>query len=342
MKLFFPERAFFDPSSLKYPLGQKLFQYFESMDIEIINAPIQKVFNSIPGETQNIKYAHAKKTLVVTTTKAVNLNVCKPSADYEFSLVTNCPGNCEYCYLHTTQSFKPYMKIYVNIEDIFNTILKYIHKNENDITTFEVASKGDPLALEHITGNLKKTIEFFGNLDKGRLRVVTKFNNVDSLVDAKHNQHTRFRFSINSKYVIDTFEHNTANFIERIEAATKISDAGYPIGFIVAPIMIYDTWKKEYKELFETLSKKLNFNNIKHSITFELIQHRFTTTAKDIILKRFPNTKLDMNESERGLKWGMYGRYKYVYPPELSKEIKEYISMLIKNNFSNSKIEYYT
>lgn len=342
MKLFFPERVFFDPSSQKYPLGQELLKYFELRNIEIIKAPIQKVLQSIPGETENHKYAHAKKTLVITTKKALNLDVCKPSADYEFSLATNCPGNCEYCYLHTTQSFKPYMRAYVNLEDIFNTITKYLNKNGENITTFEAASAGDPLSIEHITGSLGKTIEFFGKLDKGRLRVVTKFDNVDPLLGLEHKGHTRFRFSINSRYVIDNFEHNTANFDERIEAATKISSAGYPIGFIVAPIMVYETWKEQYKELFENLAQKLDFDNIKESVTFELIQHRFTTTAKNVILKRFPNTKLDMDETKRSLKWGMYGRYKYVYPTEISNDIKEYISTLIKSNFPNSVIEYYT
>ncbi len=342
MKLFFPERVFFDHSSLKYPLGQELLNYFENKNIEIIKAPVQKILHFIPGNTENQKYAQAKKTLVVTTKKALRLDICKPSADYEFSLVTNCPGNCEYCYLHTTQSFKPYLRTYVNLDDIFNTIKKHIDKNSSKVTTFEVASSGDPLAIEHITGSLGKTIEFFGNLDNGRLRVVTKFDNIDPLLSIKHNGHTRFRFSINSKYVIDTFEHNTSSLTERIEAASKISNAGYPIGFIVAPIMVYDDWKDQYKELFEELAKKIDLSIIKEPVTFELIQHRFTTTAKNVILNRFPNTKLDMDETNRMLKWGMYGRYKYVYPKDISGEVKDYISMLINNNFPNSEIEYFT
>lgn len=342
MELFYPERVFFELSSLNYPLGQELLKYFENRDTEIIKGPIQKVLHFIPGETENQKYAHAKRTLVVTTKKTQRLDVCKPSADYEFSLVTNCPGNCEYCYLHTTQSFKPYLRTYVNLDDIFNSIRKHIDKNNGKVTTFEAASSGDPLAIEHITGSLGKTIEFFGNLDKGRLRVVTKFDNVDPLLSLEHKGHTRFRFSINSKYVIDTFEHNTASLAERIEAASKISNAGYPIGFIVAPIMIYENWQEQYKELFETLAKGINLSTVKEPVTFELIQHRFTTQAKNVILNRFPNTKLEMDETSRMLKWGMYGRYKYVYPKDVSDEAKEYISTLIKNNFPNSEIEYFT
>ncbi|MDQ2087326.1 spore photoproduct lyase [Herbivorax sp. ANBcel31] len=340
--LFNPERVFFEPSSLKYPLGQQLFEYFENREIEIKKLALQRVKASIPGKTENQKFARAKKTLVVATKKSMSLEVCKPSADFQFSLVTNCPGNCEYCYLHTTQAFKPYLRTYVNVEDIFNTIKRHISKNNENITTFEAASAGDPLAIEHITGSLAKTIEFFGSLERGRLRVVTKFDNVDSLLDLKHNGHTRFRISVNSKYVIDTFEHNTADFIQRIEAASKISNSGYPVGFIVAPIMVYDNWKEEYKELFKLLKEKVNVSASNEPVTFELIQHRFTTTAKDTILKRFPNTKLDMDESKRSLKWGKYGRFKYIYAKDTVKEIKEYITSSIKSNFPDSVIEYFT
>lgn len=182
----------------------------------------------------------ARKPLLLQLKKNLKFDVCKPSADFEFSLVTGCPASCEYCYLYTTQSSKPYLRTYVNLEEIFDSIKKYISRNGNRLTTFEVASAGDPLVLEHITGSLARTIEFFGSLDNARLRVVTKFNNMDPLLDLKHNGHTRFRVSINSRYVIKNFEHNTASFDERIEAASKLAAAGYQIGFIVAPIMLYD------------------------------------------------------------------------------------------------------
>ncbi|MCX7710504.1 MAG: spore photoproduct lyase [Clostridia bacterium] len=342
MKLFMPETVFFEPSALKYPLGNELFEFFEKQGTEIIKTSIQNVSRSIPGNNEQQKYARAKKTLVITTKKSMSLDVCKPSADFEFSLATNCPANCEYCYLQTTQGYKPYLRTYVNLEDIFDTILKHIEKNNQPITTFEVASAGDPLALEHLTGSLGKTIEFFGSLENARLRVVTKFSNVDSLLPIRHNGHTRFRVSINSRHVIKNFEHNTADFDERIEAASKISKAGYPIGFIVAPIMVYDGWREEYKELFEKLRQQVDVNPAKETVTFELIQHRFTPIAKNFILQRFPGTKLDMDESKRTLKWGKFGRFKYVYPKETAKELKETISAMIMENFPDSRIEYFT
>lgn len=342
MKLFTPERVFFEPSSLDYPLGQELYKHFTNTGMEVIKAPIQNIMRSLPGTTAAQKYARGKKTLAVAVKKSLDFDVCKPSADFEFSLITGCPGNCEYCYLYTTQSSKPYLRTYVNIDEIFDSIKKHIEKNGDKLTTFEVASAGDPLSIEHITGSLAKTITFFGSLEKGRLRVVTKYDNVDPLLQLPHSGHTRFRVSINSRYVIDNFEHNTANFDERIEAASKIADAGYPIGFIVAPIMIYENWTGEYLELFDRLKEQINAGKSGQAVTFELIQHRFTPIAKKTILERFPNTRLDMDENKRALKWGKFGRFKYVYPKETAAEIEEYISGLIQERFPNAVIEYFT
>lgn len=342
MKLFMPSRVIFDSSSLEYPLGKEIYEFFNNKPVEIINATARNVARFIPGTTSAEKYINSKKTILITTNKNKKLDVCRPSADYQFSLVSNCPGNCEYCYLQTTQGAKPYIKVFVNLEDIFNVIKDHINQDENKVTTFEAASLGDPLALEHITGSLAKTIEFFSGLDKGKLRVVTKYNNVYSLLKLNHNQNTQFRISINSNYVIRNFEHNTGNIDERIEAVVKLAQAGYPIGFIVAPIMVYDNWKEEYEMLFQRLENQLGKELSQYELTFELIQHRFTAVAKELILQRFPNTKLNMEEENRSLKWGRFGRFKYLYSKEQAEEIKNYFTYIITERFPRANIIYFT
>lgn len=342
MDLFMPERVFFEPSSLEYPLGRKLYRVFSESGAEILQIPSQSFSRHIPGNTAKEKYAQSKRTLAVTTNKKASFEVCKPSADYQFELMANCPGSCEYCYLQTSQGQKPFLRVFVNLEEIFDKIERHISKEEGRITTFEAASMGDSLTLEHLTGSLAKTVEFFGKLENARLRVVTKYSTVDDLTGLTHKGHTRFRFSINSRYVIDRFEHNTASFEERLEAAKKIMSARYPTGFIVAPIMIYEGWREQYTELFEKLRSSVGNVNSVEPATFELIQYRFTALSKKLILERFPNTKLDLDESTRALKWGRFGRYKYVYPKDVSSDMKSFITALINDNFPGSRIEYFT
>lgn len=342
MNLYMPQQVFFEPASLEYPLGRKLFSTFSEAGVEMHRVPQRSFSRYITGSTGREKYAHSKKTLAVTVKKEIALDVCKPSADFQFELVSNCPGSCEYCYLQTTQGEKPFLRVFVNLEDIFDTIERHIYREEDRITTFEAASMGDPLALEHLTGSLAETIEFFGRLENARLRTVTKYSSVDTLTGLKHNGHTRFRFSVNSRYVIDHFEHNTASFAERLEAASRIISAGYPTGFIIAPIMVYEGWKEQYSELFERLRSSVGGLRPAEPFTFELIQHRFTAVSKKLILERFPGTGLDLDEEARALKWGRFGRYKYVYPKEVSTEIKSFITALINDYFPGSKTEYFT
>ncbi|MBZ9687548.1 hypothetical protein G9F72_014545 [Clostridium estertheticum] len=54
------------------------------------------------------------------------------------------------------------------------------------------------------------------------------------------------------------------------------------------------------------------------------------------------NTVLDLNEEARQLKWGPYGKFKYVYKKSDSTDMNNYISDLINNNFHGAIIEYFT
>lgn len=336
LERFIPEKVVINPRSLDYETGRKAKAYFESLDIPVVIARSIKIEGELPQEI----YSHSKRTVYITLNNEKKLRTCSPSADYQFALTSSCPGHCEYCYLQTTQGEKPFIKIFANVEEILKTIQRHIDENESKITTFECSSITDPIPFEPITGSLEKTINYFGKSEKGRLRFVTKYHMVDSLLDAHHNGHTTFRFSINTKTVIHNYEHNTSTLDERISAIKKVSEAGYPIGFIIAPIMIYPNWKEEYESLLFQVSRSLSKNT--DLITFELIQHRYTETAKALIYKRFPKTKLDMNDENRQLKWGPYGKFKYVYKKEDSKEIKEHLSFLINKYFENKEIEYFT
>jgi len=335
MNLFIPEVAYITPLALKHENGIVIKDKLISLGVPIIYSSKP----SISYDTSIENYIHSKNTILVTTSNIKKLTSCKPSANYQFSISSSCPGNCEYCYLQTTQGEKPTIKIFANIEDILKVIQAHIEK-DTEITSFECSSITDPVALEHLTGGLKTLIEFFGESPWGRLRLVTKYTNVDSLLSLNHNKHTTFRFSINSDYVIRNFEHKTPSLEERLQAAIKISKAQYPLGFIIAPIMIYEGWKEDYRKTIEALY--LALKDYKEEISFELIQHRFTKRAKELIMDRFPNTKLDLKEENRILKWGPYGKFKYVYTKAASEDIKTYISELIGKYFSNYRIEYFT
>lgn len=341
VKPFIPKLVYIEPQALEYPLGKELYDKFTNMGLEIRETTSHNQIRNLPGENELQQYRVAKSTLVVGVRRTLKFDTSKPSAEYAIPLATGCMGHCHYCYLQTTLGSKPYVRVYVNLDEIFSQAQTYMDERAPQITRFEAACTSDIVGIDHLTHALKKTIEFIGQTEYGRLRFVTKYSHVDHLLDAKHNGKTRFRFSVNSRYVIKNFEPGTSPFEDRITAARKVAQAGYPLGFIIAPIYRHDEWQEGYHELFQRLHASLKDIELPN-LSFEMIQHRFTKPAKKVIQQRYPNTKLEMDEEKRKYKWGRYGIGKYVYPTDEAAELEETIRSYIAEYFPQAEIQYFT
>ncbi|MGL5348158.1 MAG: spore photoproduct lyase [Peptostreptococcaceae bacterium] len=338
--MFKPKRIIFEKGTLETRLGKHIYNEFRTDEnVELIRLTSNKVKSNIPGENLYEQYRSGKETLVVGKRTSLKFQTCKPSANYQLPLVTGCMGRCEYCYLNTQLGDKPFVKVFVNIDDVLNQAKKYIEERKPDLTIFEGAATSDPVPVEPYTHSLKKTIEFFAKEELGRFRFVTKYNDVDSLLDIEHNNHTEIRFSINTPKIIDTYEHHTASAHKRIEAAAKVAAAGYKIGFIIAPVFLYDNWKEDYRDLIKHIKEKLP-KEASDQVLFEVISHRYTTKAKNRILEIFPETTLPMADEDRKFKYGQFGYGKYVYTKEQLAEMKEFFQKEIKEVFPNGIIKY--
>ncbi|GAB6138594.1 spore photoproduct lyase [Halanaerobaculum tunisiense] len=337
MQQFKPQRVLIEHDALDYPLGKKIEKQFSNQEIPIDYIESHNRVRAEEDMEPPALFNWNKETLVVGVKKTLNFKSCQPSADYRLVTSTSCPAKCEYCYLAKNLGTASYVRVYVNLDEILKAVKKHIRKGHGEIVTFEASSSSDPVAVEHLTGSLQRIINYFAKQPKGRLRVVTKFANVEPVLNLEHNGHTRFRFSLNSKYVIDTFEHLTADLEERIKAAGKIQEANYPLGFILAPLMIYDGWQEDYSQLLNQLQQEL-VNPQDERLTFELIMHRFSTRSKNLIEKRFPNSQLELNKD----KYHHKGFGKYVYPEEQATELKEFITAKINELFPKAEVEYFT
>lgn len=336
---FDPKRVLFEQEALKYPMGRKLFDIFSAREVEIGMLKSHNRVTDIPGKTPQQAYSEGKRTLVVGIRRTLDFESCKPSANYQLPLATGCMGMCMYCYLNTQLGKKPYMRVYVNVEEILAKAADYIKEREPGLTYFEGAATSDPIPVEPYTGALLQTINFFGGQALGRFRFVTKFTDVDGILDADHNGHTTVRFSLNSADIIKRYEHNTAAMKERIDAARKIADSAYPLGFIIAPVMLYDGWQNGYGEMLRELEDKLGAHR-NSPISFEIISHRFTARAKKNINEIFPGNDIPMNEEERRYKYGQFGYGKYVYRNDELAEMEDFFRKNIAEIFPAAKIDY--
>lgn len=342
---FRPTRVFYEPSALNYPLGKSLVDLFRNLGIAVSPTTSHNRITGIPGNTAAAQYREAKRTLVIGVRRSEKFQTCKPSAHYQLPLVTSCPGMCEYCYLATTLGKKPYVRIYVNLEEILAIAASLIQERLPEITQFEGAATSDPVPVERYSGALKQAIEFFGRQQNGRFRFVTKYTDIESLLEAKHEGHTRFRFSLNCSEIVKKYEHGTPSPEERIIASGKVLQAGYPLGFIIAPIFRFAGWQEEYRRLMERtaqeLAKRAPSGWSAAQLSLEFISHRFTSRAKTNILGVFPNSTLPMQENERKFKYGQFGYGKYIYQPDEMQEMKEFFLGQAKTYFPLAQVEYF-
>lgn len=336
--MFIPKRVIFEQIALDYPLGQQLYDCFKEMKEVELTVQKQARVTSLPNAPKE-KYSEGKKVLVIAKRKTLKFQSCKPSAHYQLPLVTGCMGQCEYCYLNTQFGNQPYLRLYVNVDDILEQAKSYIDERD-DVTIFEGAATSDPLPLEDYSHSLAKAIDFFGKEEKGRFRFVSKYNNVDSLLDLQHNNHTEIRFSINAHDVISRFEHKTPSLKQRLVGIRKVMEAGYPSGVIIAPVFMEYGWKEKYAQLFKDFYDELKDVKIQHPISFEVISHRFTARAKNVIEGVFENSTLPMEESERQFKYGQFGYGKYVYPKEQLQDMKEFFEKQIEEFPLEKKLLY--
>lgn len=338
--MFVPKRILFEKGTQEYEMRKRIHDFFkDNSKVEMIELGRNHIRSNIPGEDISEFYHQGKRTLVVGIRKGMKFQTCKPSAHYQLPLLSGCIGQCEYCYLNTNLGDKPYMRVNVNVDEILEQTEKNIKERLPEETIFEGSATSDPISVEPYTHSLKQAIQYFSKSEKGRFRFVTKFTDVDTLLDADHGGRTEIRFTLNTDRVIQDFENGTPLMSKRIEAARKIISAGYPTGFLIAPVFLYDNWKTEYRQLLLELNDALP-KRTPYPVTFEVISHRYTPRAKGIITKIFPDTTLPMEDEERTYKYGQFGYGKYTYRKEELEGIKSFFQEEIPAVFPDGIVKY--
>ncbi|HEY9881722.1 MAG TPA: radical SAM protein [Leptolyngbyaceae cyanobacterium] len=343
-RLWLPERVVFTPAALDEPWGQQILDRVKALDLPVEELPRNRV-TGLRGETERETYAIAKRTLAVVTAppSQFKLSPIPPSADWQFHIAEGCPAHCQYCYLAGSLQGPPVIRVYANLPQILENLANY--ERPGQATSFEVSCYTDPLGIEHLTGGLAECIRYFGTREEGYLRWVSKFDAVEPLLDLPHHGHTRCRISVNAAPVSTKLEGGTASVPNRLQALRRLAlpreqgGGGYPVGLVIAPIMALEDWQAHYTSLLDQIETALDFDC---DLTFELISHRFTPGSKAVLTEWYPNSKLDLDETNRSVKRNKFGGIKYVYDSDTMKALKRFFEKEIDRRFPQAQILYWT
>ena len=357
-RLWRPKRVFITPDAFTMPHGRAMLERAESFGAQVVRLKSNQLRGVVEPAAEGDEraaqraYAQAKTSLaiVVSPPGQRKLQPIPPSADWQFHVAQGCPAHCQYCYLAGSLSGPPVTRVYANLPEILEGLRSYAgtggvtsasRERAHEGTTFEASCYTDPLGIEHLTGALAETIRFFGQWEAPvQLRWTTKFDGVKPLLAIAHNRRTRVRFSVNAEGVARGFEGGTATVTRRIAALRRMALAGYPVGLTIAPIMPINHWESEYAALLNAVAGALR-DMEQLDLTVELITHRFTPGSKEV-LSWYPKTALDLREAERTQKRNKFGGFKYVYPKDPMRAMRQWFEGEIGRVLPLAKILYWT
>ena len=330
--MFIPNQIYYEKEIENFELGKKLLKQYENISKVIIQN-----HNNIEElrKKENSEFPKLKKNLIIGIRKTHKFVPNHKTSDFLVPYTSSgCTAMCMYCYLVCNYNKCAYLRLFVNREQMLEKIIKTANNNDKELT-FEIGSNSDLILENTITNNLVWTIENFSNAKKGYLTLPTKFDMVDDILPLNHNGKIIIRMSVNPEEIINKVEFGTSRLDKRIEAINKLSEAGYKIGIIIAPVILVDNWKELYQNLIKKLNVELS-EKAKKSAFFEIIFMTYSYVHTKINEEAFPNA---INLFDREIMTGR-GNGKYAYKICVRQEAEIYLRELMKKYFSNNKIEY--
>lgn len=334
MKKFIPKAIYYEEKIKEYELGKKLLEKYKNIPSYVIEN-----HNNIEEmrTKQNKEFPNMKQNLIIGIRKTHKFVPNHKISNYLVPYTSSgCTAMCMYCYLVCNYNKCAYLRLFVNREEMLDKMIKEANKSEEELV-FEIGSNSDLVLENTITGNLVWTIENFAKNNKGYITFPTKFNMIDELINLQHNGRVIIRMSMNPEEIITKVEFGTSHLKERIEAINQLKKAGYPVGILIAPVVLTENWKTLYEELFITLKNELS-PEVQKDIFFEVILMTYSYIHRKINEEAFPNA-VDLYNQE--IMTGR-GKGKYTYKPEVRQEAEAFLQELLKQYFPNNKIIYFS
>ncbi len=183
----------------------------------------------------------------------------------ELKWATGCPYSCAWCYLNGTLRFapkksRPSVKPYDKIEQHVRTFLENVDGGGELLNTGELA---DSLMHENNVSPFSKfIITLFQQQKVHKVLFLTKSSHIEHLLDIDVHDGVVISFSMNADEVARRFEKGAPPVKERIEAAGRLSKAGYEVRIRIDPMVPVLNWRDQYLRLADDILSQFSPSRI--------------------------------------------------------------------------------
>lgn len=300
MKPYKPDRIYIERASTDSPITRNVLEKLPTAPVEIIESAEVKLQESkalsptIPGAKKSLVLANFKgrffKACPGQQSRGDSRNICCDY--YVINFASNCHMECTYCYLQAYLNF-PHLVVYTNLEDLLSELSSAIDHNPDRRFRIGTGELADSLALDSLTAYSRPLVTFFAKRPNAVLELKTKSDCVENLLDLDHRGQTVVAWSVNPEWIQRREEHKTATITQRLKAAARCVDAGYPVAFHFDPLIDYPDWKEGYRGLIQRIFREIPVGKV---AWVSLGGLRMTPAQRKLMQTRFPKSPLPYGE----------------------------------------------
>ncbi len=178
------------------------------------------------------------------------------------NFASNCPFDCSYCFLQDYLANNPSLKVFSNPGDGLAELDGVLRQHAGRTLRIGTGELADSLALDPLTDLSGLLVPFFAARDNALLELKTKSTAVDSLLKLDPRDRIVVSWSVNARSIIAGEEHGAASLDERVEAARRVQQAGYLVGFHFDPLIAHADWEEGYRDAVESIFSSLDTRRV--------------------------------------------------------------------------------
>lgn len=275
-------KLYYEPKALDHQRGAEIFEKYDNAT----KIPVDSHWNinDVHKNESNLEEWNRIKSsvLILGIKKSIASRPNGRSSDWIApSHSSGCAMSCSYCYVARRKGYANPITVFANIEQIRRHIVNKCTRLGNKVITpenaqtdphkwvWDIGENNDCSVDALVSNNIKDLIETFANISNAKASFATKYVN-RGLLDYKHGGNTRVRFSLMPEKVAKVVDVRTSPIAERIAAINDFVGAGYEVHINLSPVIIYEGWVDDYRNLFEQLDNSLN-DQSKRQLKAEII-----------------------------------------------------------------------
>lgn len=246
--------------------------------------------------------------------------------------------NCAYCYVN--RYGRDVVYINENKEEILEECNKWVESQPlvkipnqvDNVYYFVDISCSSDINLMWNYYDWVYVFDWFKNHSRLACTFATKYTN-ERLLDYNPEGKVRVRMSIMPQKISDKLEPKTSKILSRVKFAQKLYENNYSSHFNISPIVFYDNYLGDYKELFKIINNEVS-EDFKKQCGLECIFATYSEMTHKYNLEKGVDDSLLWTPEIQEDKISEYGGKAIRYKWQLKNKMVEEFKQLVKQELN--------